>query len=150
MKINLITNSRSAQPGSTYSFFALFFPCLQVISGQPAFFALGGTPFLHKDTLGSFVFCLAYDLLCFLFVFCLAPVKEREGGPEPSLKTLCDLLSPAPCLSLPRVEICRDRHDQWLCKICASCVHIYPENNAISRPIFVELQDLHTPSVILH
>ena len=46
------------------------------------FFALGGTPFLHKDTLGSFVFCLACDLLCFLFVFCLAAVKERvDQGP---------------------------------------------------------------------
>ena len=79
MNINLITNSRSAQPGSTYSFFALFFPCLQVISAQPDFFALGGTPYQPKDTLGSFMFCLACDLLCFLFVFCLAAVKERVG-----------------------------------------------------------------------
>ena len=29
-------------------------------------------------------------------------------------------------------------------------VYIFPENNAISRIIFVELQDLHIPSVILH
>ena len=29
-------------------------------------------------------------------------------------------------------------------------VQIFPENNAISRIICVELQNLHTPSVILH
>ena len=29
-------------------------------------------------------------------------------------------------------------------------VYIFPENNAISRIICVELKDLHTPSVILH
>ena len=48
-----------------------------------------------------------------------------------------------------RVEICRDRHDRRSCKICASCVN-FSENKAISRIICVELQDLHTPSVILH
>ena len=64
--------------------FYLYILCslLHVISAKPAFFALGGTPLLHKDTLGSFVFCLACDLLCFLFVFCLAAVKERvDQGP---------------------------------------------------------------------
>ena len=29
-------------------------------------------------------------------------------------------------------------------------VYIFPENNPISRIICIELQDLHTPSVILH
>ena len=29
-------------------------------------------------------------------------------------------------------------------------VEIFPENNAISRIICIELKDLHTPSVILH
>ena len=48
-----------------------------------------------------------------------------------------------------RVEICRDRHDQRSCKICASCVN-FPKNNAISCIICQELRDLHTPSVILH
>ena len=48
-----------------------------------------------------------------------------------------------------RVEICCDRHDRRSCKICASCVN-FLENNAISRIICLKLQDLHTPSVILH
>ena len=39
--------------------------------------------------------------------------------------------------------------DHRSCKICFRCVN-FPGNNAISRIICVELQDLHTPSVILH
>ena len=70
------------------------------------------------------IFCVLPGLWSFVFSVCVLPCTcEREGGPGPSLKTLCDLLSPAPCLSLPRVEICRDRHDQWSCKTCASCVY---------------------------
>ena len=48
-----------------------------------------------------------------------------------------------------RVEICRDRRDQRLCKICASCVN-FPGNNAISCIICVELQNLHRPSGVLY
>ena len=53
-------------------------------------------------------------------------------------------------IRLFRVEICRDRHNRRSCKICFRCVNCFPENNAISRIICVELQNLHTPSVILH
>ena len=48
-----------------------------------------------------------------------------------------------------RVEICRDRHDRRSCKICPSCVN-FSRKQRVFLHIFVEVQDLHAPGVILH
>ena len=51
---------------------------------------------------------------------------------------------------LCRVEICHNRCDRRSCKICSSCVSFFPEYNAFPWIILVEVQELHTASVILH
>ena len=47
-------------------------------------------------------------------------------------------------------DICRDHRDRRLCKTSASCKFFSPENYAFSlRIVLVEVQNLHTGSVIL-
>ena len=46
-----------------------------------------------------------------------------------------------------RLEICRDHNDQRSCKICASCVN-FSRNSAFSCEICLELQDLHSTSMM--
>ena len=48
---------------------------------------------------------------------------------------------------LSRVEICHDRRDRRSCKICASCVN-FSRNSAFSCEICLELQDLHSTSMM--
>ena len=48
-----------------------------------------------------------------------------------------------------RVEICRDRHGRWSCKICSRCVNS-PRKQCDFLHNLRRIQDWHTQSVILH
>ena len=66
---------------------------------QACFLCFGRNTFTAQRHFG--IICVLPGLWSFVFSVCVLPCScEREGGPGPSLKTLCDLLSPAPCLSL--------------------------------------------------
>ena len=61
---------------------------------QACFLCFGRNTFTAQRHFG--IICVLPGLWSFVFSVCVLPWScEREGGPGPSLKTLCDLLSPA-------------------------------------------------------
>ena len=66
-----------------------------------------------------------------------------------TLQDCAKKMQPFKYLILIRAEICHDRHNRQSCKIRASCVN-FSKKRRVFLHNFVEVQDLHTPTVILH